>query len=200
VASEDGKIRAFIAVELTEEVRRAVESAQAALRHRVASGVRWVAPETMHLTLKFLGEVSAAQVDAVSGAMHRVARSHAPFQVSLNAVGAFPNRQAPRVLWLDLRDGLQAVSELAGSLEGAVEPLGFPREGRPFRAHLTLGRVREGASPTTRQLLSAALQPPTAVPGAAMRVESISLIRSVLRPEGPEYTPLHEVRLGAVPG
>lgn len=196
MATEPGAIRAFIAVELTEEVRRAIASVQAAMQRRVAQGVRWVAPEAMHLTMKFLGEVSAAQVDAVSGAMLGSARECAPFEVALNGVGAFPNRQAPRVLWVDLNGEVQALARLAESLEAALEPLGFPREGRPFRAHLTLGRLRKGASLAARQALTALLQRPPEVPAAAMRVASLSLIRSVLRPEGPQYTTLHEVRLG----
>ncbi|MSQ11405.1 MAG: RNA 2',3'-cyclic phosphodiesterase [Dehalococcoidia bacterium] len=149
-------VRAFIAVELSEEVRRALADVQRAMhRHRQApSGVKWVAPEAMHLTLKFLGAVPAASVGLVADAIREAARGVAPFQVTLGSTGCFPNPQAPRVVWVALTGEVEQLVRLAQAIERAVAPLGFPPEGRPFSSHVTLGRARDGLSDDERRRLA----------------------------------------------
>jgi 2'-5' RNA ligase len=189
--------RLFIAVELSDEVRAALGAVSRALQRQVPDGLRWVAPEATHLTLKFLGETPSERVNAIVEAMRRAAATVPPFDLSLNGVGAFPNGRAPRVVWVDLAEGAEEATKLAGALERALLPLGFPPEGRPFSAHLTLARTRDGMRPDERERLAAALQRRVEVPQAGMRVEAISLMRSELRPEGPRYTRVGEARLEA---
>jgi len=190
-------VRAFVAVELSEDVRQALAAAQRAMQRQSPSGVRWVAPESVHLTLKFLGDVPIARLEAVTEAMRQVAAGCAPFDVTLNGVGAFPNARSPRVVWVGLAGDTAALLKLAQALETALAALGFPPEGRPFSSHLTLGRARDGMTMEERQRLTALLARPPQVPSAPIRVGAIALMRSVLRPSGAQYTRLAEARLGS---
>lgn len=190
-------VRAFVAVELSEDVRQALAAVQRAVQRHVPSGVRWVAPESVHLTLKFLGDVPVARLGAVTEAMRLVAAGCASFDVTLNGVGAFPNGRSPMVVWVGLAGDTAALLKLAKALETALAALGFPPEGRPFSSHLTLGRARDRMTTEERQCLATLLAQPPQVAPAAMRVESISLMRSVLNPSGAQYTRLAEVGLGS---
>ena len=140
------QIRAFIAVELPPAVREAVEGVVRELRSGIGDGVRWVRPEGVHLTLKFLGDIDAGSVPAVSRAMAQCAASAAPFDLFLEGVGVFPNARRPRVIWIGLGGALEPLLALQHSIDRELEGLGFARERRPFTPHLTLGRVRDGLS------------------------------------------------------
>jgi 2'-5' RNA ligase len=136
-------VRCFVAVDLPAAVRDAIGDAQARLR---AAGPRaeigWIDPAKMHLTLKFLGEVDETQRDAIEAALAGVAGRHAPFALTGGGAGSFPGPSRPRVLWTGLTAGLREIGLLAADVELACTPLGFPLEARPFRGHVTLGRVR----------------------------------------------------------
>ena len=140
------QIRAFIAVELPPAVREAVEGVVRELRSGIGDGVRWVRPEGVHLTLKFLGDIDAGSVPAVSRAMAQCAASAAPFDLFLEGVGVFPNARRPRVIWIGLGGALEPLLALQHSIDRELEGLGFARERRPFTPHLTLGRVRDGST------------------------------------------------------
>ena len=140
------QIRAFIAVELPPAVREAVEGVVRELRSGIGDGVRWVRPEGVHLTLKFLGDIDADSVPAISDGLDRCAASAAPFDLFLEGVGVFPNARRPRVVWIGLGGALEPLLALQHSIDRELEGLGFARERRPFTPHLTLGRVRDGVS------------------------------------------------------
>ncbi len=189
-------IRAFIAVELDDDTRRALGAVQARLKRAAGPAVRWVRPEGVHLTLKFLGDIDPAKTDAIAEAMTRAAQGSRPFSIGLGEIGGFPSLERARVIWIGLTGEVEALVALQGALERLLEPLGLPPEGRAFTPHLTLGRVRPGGP-------APALAPPCrgeaqrARPAiAAQRVESISLIQSTLRPDGALYQRLRAVRLG----
>lgn len=179
-------IRAFIAIELPPAVKTELGRVAEGLGAGLPRGaVRWVRPAQMHLTLRFLGDTPAERLPDVGRALDAAAATQSPFALRLDGVGCFPNRRAPRVVWVGLAapDGGESAPLLAlkAALDGALTPLGWPPEDRPFRAHLTLGRVKdEGA---VRGVEWAADVPPLAVPVAALH-----LIESDLRPDGPIYT------------
>ncbi|MEE9284667.1 MAG: RNA 2',3'-cyclic phosphodiesterase [Dehalococcoidia bacterium] len=190
------KIRAFVAIELTPEMQRALGEVQARVKAAIDAPVRWVAPESTHLTLKFLGDIDHDQVEPIASAMAQAASDAQPFTLGLADVGGFPSLARPRVLWVGLRGDPPDTSgsglvRLQSDLERRLEPLGFARERRPFTPHLTLGRVR---SPGRLQWS----QDPGGLgsPGAAHRVESVSLMQSILRPQGAAYHRLSSARLG----
>lgn len=158
-------------------------------------GVRWVQPESLHLTLKFLGDAPAEQVPELTDALLPVvaARRSEPF--SLAGVGLFPNLRRPNVLWVGVREGGEWLAELAAALDAALVPLGFPPEGRAFRAHITLGRVRQGTRwplGPLEQLLMALVDRSF---GSVMPRSAV-LFASTLTRDGAIHDPLAELPLG----
>ena len=166
------------------------------LASRVDGGVRWTRPESLHLTLRFLGNIDAESVPAVSEAVSRCGAASRPFDVALGAIGGFERVRAMRVIWMSVAGDLEPLTELYRSLEGELESLGFARERRAYRPHITLGRVRDGAPVPQRRAVAEALAAVEFDAGPMLPVESISLIRSLLTPAGSEYTRLHTARLG----
>ena len=136
--ADTGRVRAFIAVDLAAEVRRAVVRVKAELA-QVRSEVRWVRDEGLHVTMKFLGSVPVAELAAVREAIAHAVAPIGRFAVRAHGLGAFPSLDRPRVLWIGIEG--TPLNELAGALDDALAPLGFPRESRAFHPHVTLGRV-----------------------------------------------------------
>ena len=136
-------MRCFVAVDLPDDVRAAVAAAQE--RWRAASpraDVAWVEPAKLHLTLEFLGDVDDDRVPAVCSALDAVVARHPPFTMTTGGAGQFPIQARPRVLWIGLTGGLREIGLLASDVERSCMPLGFPLPTRPFRGHVTIGRVR----------------------------------------------------------
>ena len=179
--------RAFIAIDLPPAVKAALADVAAALDGRVPRGavgtaaVRWVRPEQMHLTLRFLGDTPANRLPALAAALDTLAAGHAPFILRLTEVGCFPNTRRPRVVWVGLGGAEAKLTALVAALEAALSPLGWPPEDKAFRAHLTLGRVKDERA--VQGIDWSAAVPPLEVP-----VTAVHLIESQLRPEGPVYT------------
>lgn len=190
--------RLFIALHLPATVTAALDIAQRSLRSSVPrSLVSWVAPGSIHLTLKFLGDVPLDARAAIADALTNLALAHAPFELSTAGLGCFPHERNPRVVWIGVQGQMDALNRLRDSVESAIAPLGYPTEDRPFSPHLTLGRVRRETSRSAVQSLVAAIRatpPPAAV---TWRVTEIALFRSELKPDGAVYTLLHHAPLGA---
>ena len=190
------QIRAFIAVELPPATRDMLAGVVRHLASRVDGGVRWTRPESLHLTLRFLGNIDAESVPAVSEAVSRCGAAARPFEIALGGMGGFERLRAMRVIWMSVVGDLEPLSDLYRSVEGELEKLGFAREHRAFRPHVTLGRVRDGAPVPQRRAVAEALAAVELDAGPMLPVESVSLIRSVMTPAGSEYTRLHTARLG----
>lgn len=152
-------------------------------------GARWINLADQHVTLKFLGWTDADSLARVVGAVRKVARSHDPADVSLDALGAFPTERRPRVLWVGLRDPARLLSKLARALDEALAPLGFPAEERGFTPHLTLARIKIPTRP-------AGEWPELHVPATGWRVDRVGLWRSHLSPKGARYEIVEEMPLG----
>lgn len=187
-------LRLFVAIELPEEVLRALAEVQRELRKRGLDGLRWVHPEGIHLTLKFLGETPAEKAPEIERALEQTVKGVPPHTLSLGRLGTFGSRSAPRVLWVDLIGDVETLGALQQGVERALLPLGFPRENRAFSPHLTLARIRpEDAREAARPLSEAvgAVQPPE----AELQVTELSLMRSELRHGGAVYTRVSAVAL-----
>ncbi len=179
-------VRCFVAVAVEGQAAGALLACQSELK-ACGAGVRWTAPEQMHLTLKFLGEVPPAMVTAARAALAPVCAQAAPFTLTLAGLGAFPNPARAQVVWAGVTDGREALTRLAAAVEAALVPAGMPREMRPFRPHLTLGRVREGGlTPPLVQRLTAG----AGYSFGSTRVDEVIFMHSRLTPRGPIYTPL----------
>ena len=184
-------MRAFVAIDLTTTVRRRLADLEAELSKDVPRGtVRWVAADGIHLTLKFLGETSQEQAGGVQARMESLAADFAPFEVQIGGAGCFPSLNAPRVVWIGAASTDGELGRLQTSLESECSKLGFEREQRGFRPHLTLGRVNRAATHQGVLALRAAVEQLGPAGVGAMRVDRIHLFRSELLPSGPVYTTL----------
>ncbi len=189
-------LRTFVAVELDDRLLDNLVRVQDRLRGQVAPrSVRWVRPEGIHLTLKFLGDTLPDQVEEVKLALERAASEVAPFSFTVGGVGCFPNTRRPRVVWIGLHEPTGALSRLRDAVESHVAPLGFPTENRPFHPHLTLGRVQRRASKSEVREVGEVVASSAVGTLDEMRVTRVSYIKSDLRPSGAVYTTLHEVEL-----
>jgi RNA 2',3'-cyclic 3'-phosphodiesterase len=190
--------RLFIALETNEAVRQAVAEVQQTLRRRGDPlPVRWVRPEQVHLTLQFLGNVVSEHIPPLVAAVAPAVAGHDALFLRADGVGAFPSIESPRVLWLGLRGGDERLLALQRSVAEAVGTVaGVVADRKPFRPHLTLGRVERlhRAAPGMAAIV-AALARPVAVPPAAWEVSSVALIRSVLGAGGARYTVLERFPL-----
>lgn len=188
------KIRLFIAVQIPAEVRRGLAEVERELTASEAD-VKWIPEGNFHVTLKFLGYVEQTRVDAVSGALQSAVEGLAPFDVELAGVGAFPRISSPSVVWVGVSSGGEELKSLAERVESALEGIGFTREERPFSGHITLGRVK---SPRNRDRLRDLIGELRERKVGSFKVESVSLMRSDLRPTGPIYTRIAEAEMSDV--
>lgn len=181
--------RLFVAVELGGSVQQALDRLQNELQRSGLRGMRWVRPEGIHLTLKFLGETPREKVAPVVAALSESTVGVPPHELSLGKLGTFGGRGAPRVLWVDLEGDLAPLLDLQEQVERALVPLGFPREGRRFSPHLTLARVRPEEARQVAAPLAEAMNVARA-PEARIEVRELSLMLSQLGPGGAVYTRL----------
>ncbi len=185
-------LRAFLAAGITEEIRNAAARLLADGRRSV-SGIKWVEPANLHLTVKFLGQTPAGTLDRAAGPLSEVLASIESFEASFRCLGAFPSPRRPRVLFAEMEAGKGEMGGLILAVEKTLGGLGFPREERPPSPHLTLGRVRrEGGVLGVPEWMELNRE----IFLGRCRVEEIVLMKSQLRPSGPVYTPLRIFRLG----
>ncbi len=188
-------MRLFVAVDLPEDLRARLGGLQDELRP-IPLPVRWVRPQGIHLTLKFLGEVAQERAPAIGEALRAVAGEHAPFTLSVAGVGVFPELGAPRVIWVGLGGDLPAAGRLQDAIDAALLRLGFAREKRPFRPHLTLGRVKGAGRGDWRPLLRRHAE---ASLGSFEAPECV-LFESKLDSAGASYSPIGRFPLSASGG
>lgn len=179
-------LRLFIAVELPEALRSALAEAAGSLRARLppGHGARWVAPESMHLTLKFLGAIEPGAVPALQAALHVATRGVRPFSLTLQGTGVFPNERAPRTVWVGLAGDVPALQVLHEAVEVATAAIGYTREPQGFRPHLTLARLPDRSGPRDRVALVVALRALRVPVAPAVDVREVSLMQSTLLPTG----------------
>jgi 2'-5' RNA ligase len=189
-------MRTFIAVPTTAEVRARVAALIERL-NRAGASVKWVRPEQVHFTLKFLGEVDDELTPEVCNRVTEVARGVAPFHLHVQGVGAFPRRSRPRTIWLGAAEGEQQMVVLHGAIDKALLPMGFRREQRHFVPHLTVGRLRSG-SPQV-DALAALLERNVDYHGGTMPVQELVVMASFLDRSGPTYQPLGRMTLRGGP-
>ena len=185
-------LRSFIAVPLAPALQDAVEEWQREFR-ATGADVRWVSGRQVHFTLKFLGEVAVATLAEVQQVCAAQARGTSPFELTLQGTGVFPHPRRPRVVWIGVAAGAPQLQELAAKQEAELVGLGFEREKKPYRAHLTLGRCRSQRG--TPALLEALADRHDTVLGR-MAVDHFTLMRSELTPHGAVYTVLDRFELG----
>ena len=188
-------IRAFIAVELPAELKSELAELEGQLKKNSPLMVKWVDPNNIHITLKFLGEIAENSIEELILAIEESTQGIQPFKLEVREVGAFPNLERAQVLWVGVKGELDKITKLQKRIESNTEQLGFPRESRGFSPHLTLGRVRDEARPNERQRLGKLLADTSFAALHNVDVEAVNLMRSQLTPTGPIYICIGSLRL-----
>ncbi len=189
-------MRAFIAVEPSAEARGALAELADEMRAALGSRARalsFVRPASLHLTLKFLGETEVARVSRLAQALSPCLRDFAPFAVALEGAGFFPPRGGPRVAWAGVAEGAAQLGALAAAVDRAAVDLGFAPEERPYRAHLTLARVKDRRA---GRAVVRALEPYAAARFGRFPVQRVVLFRSETLPDGALHSPVASFPLG----
>ncbi|MBI3895225.1 MAG: RNA 2',3'-cyclic phosphodiesterase [Acidobacteria bacterium] len=186
-------MRAFVAIDIPEGIRHKIANLLEALKPTTKS-VRWTHPEGMHLTLKFLGELSLDQIEAVKEQLASV-RLRAPLSLQVRGAGYFPSERSPRVIWLGISAGPE-LAELAGHIEESLATVGIPKEKRPFSAHLTLGRLQ---TPDKILAVKEFLQRHEPLEFGSFTAEEIFLYESRLSPKGSTYRKIARFPVTASP-
>ncbi len=191
--------RVFVGVRLAAALESQARQLQDALAGALTPA-SWVAPENLHATLRFLGDIDEAQLERATAAAREVARRLQPFGLTLEALGTFPSRGAPRVLWVGVADGVQVLTTCAEALNTQLDTAGLPGDGRPFRPHVTLARLkhqnvrcrqRRRWTTSVREAIDAAAWPATPA-----KVRALSVVESRLREAGPTYIERATLELG----
>ena len=185
-------LRAFIAVDLPENVRAAlglVQEQLSAYRFKTT----WTRPENIHLTLKFLGDIKREQVEPIISVIEKAAKGCRPMNLRSQAVGFFPGVRQPRVLWTGISGQTEVLAKLQSKIDKGLTTLGFPSEKKPFTGHLTLGRIKGGGNAGLFIDIMKIFQNMTT---DMFIVDSVNLYQSKLLPSGPMYTKLFSVALG----
>lgn len=189
MADQERKLRLFVALGAGDAAQDELRRSGEAMRAFAPSDTRWVDADGAHLTLRFIGATLPADADAVGEAAARAAASAAPFELTLAGAGVFPERGAPRVLWVGVAGATDALNALQRNVSEEIDALGVPTEPTPpaFRPHFTVGRVRVHLARQEAEALRESAASVSVAP-VAFAVEEIGVYRSDLRPEGPVYS------------
>ncbi len=183
-------MRTFITIEIPEQIKTALASLQNHLRQAKAD-INWTKPENLHLTLIFLGEIEESRLAEIARACSDAATGVRSFTLRLSGSGVFPNVRQPRVLWAGLVGEIEMVARMRAALEESLEQLGFEREEKAFRPHLTIGRIKSNRKTSELVALADYYQ----LPDLSFDVREIVLMRSELHPAGARYTALARIEL-----
>lgn len=191
--SNHASLRVFLAVELSLNLCEKLTELQDQLQGKLP-GINWVRPESIHLTLKFLGYVAPAMVEQLLTAIEPIRKSQAPVTIEIQGLGVFPHIRRPRILWMGCTGDRPSLFNLVSRIEGVLEPLGFPPEEKPYHPHLTLARIKHDNSKVGSLLVhSGWLEKPLNL--GTLHIDRITLFRSELSPNGAEYSSLWTVPL-----
>jgi 2'-5' RNA ligase len=193
-------MRTFVAIELEPPLRQAVVDVQATIKRELGglpdARPQWVRPESLHLTLKFLGEIEDGNLPDILVALRIAAHRQGRFSLAVRGLGVFPDVRAPKILWAGLSGDMDKLTALAAAIEEALIPAGIEPEGRPFKPHLTVARIKDGSREIGKTLTAHGILDSRLEIGT-MTVQEIVLMKSDLKPSGSVYTRLDTVPLGS---
>ena len=189
------EIRSFIAIDLPEEVKTELTSLQAGLKSGSRASVRWVNPGSIHLTLKFLGNIDSGLTDSIVSAMEEAVSSVHSFRIKVKGLGAFPNLRKVNIIWVGLEGDIKRLQLLQSRIDSVLVPFGFKPESRPFTPHLTLARLRDYVTPDERLKLGQLIAETTFESDFSLYINAVNLMKSQLTREGPIYSRIGSVKL-----
>jgi len=189
------QIRSFIAIELPDELKLELARLEAQLKSDRQPWVKWVSPEGIHITLKFLGDIAAETTGEITKAIEEAAQGISPFHLEVKGLGVFPNLRRVQVAWVGIIGEVDKLSQLQKRIETNLIPLGFAPESRAFTPHLTLARLRDQASLDERQRFGQLIASTKFETTSAIEVDAVNLMRSQLTREGAIYSQISSVKL-----
>lgn len=189
------QVRSFIAIELPDELRLGLSQLQARLKSAGQPWVKWVDPSSIHLTLKFLGNIAVGRIGEITKAMEEATKGIPPFHLEVKGLGVFPNLRRVQVAWVGLSGEIDKLARLQQRIDESLARLSFARESRPFAPHLTLARVRDRASSEERQKFGQVIANTAVEVNYSVEVNAINLMRSQLTREGAIYSLISSVGL-----
>lgn len=182
-------IRSFIAIELPKNTQQRLNELIGQMKLTISNYVRWVPPQNIHLTLKFLGDVSPANLELLTRLLKSLVTKQSEFKLVVGGLSAFPSIKRPRIIWVGI-SAPAVLKSLQQSIESETRRLGYAAEERPFSPHLTLGRINHNATPDEIAAVSRTLSSITVETLGSFQVQAVTLFRSDLKPGGSVYTPL----------
>ncbi|RJP58722.1 MAG: RNA 2',3'-cyclic phosphodiesterase [Candidatus Auribacter fodinae] len=191
--SDESEIRLFIAFCLSADILNAIDHFIS--NNQSLHGIRWVKTENIHLTLKFLGNIAIKRVPKICKALDSLASEFSPFSIAITGVGCFPNQKKPRVIWAGVDKNAPLTEKIASKLDAILHEIGFEKEQRPFQPHITIGRVKDPKEFSATSHFNSMIQKAQNAKFGECEMTKISLIQSILRPEGPVYTEIHSSHL-----
>ena len=189
------QVRSFIAIELPDELKVGLAELEAQLKQGKPPSVKWVDPSSIHLTLKFLGNIAVDRISAITRAMEEATRELSPFQLKVTGLGVFPNLKRVQVIWVGIGGEVDKLGQLQQRIESSLASLGFTAETRRFTPHLTLARLRDRASPDERHRFGQLIASTKFEAVYTIKVDALNLMRSQLTREGAIYSRLSSVGL-----
>ena len=189
------QVRSFIAIELPDELKQRLSQLQGRLKAHNQPWVKWVNPYRIHLTLKFLGNITTGKIDEIIKAMEEATKGIPPFHLKVRELGVFPNLKRVQVAWVGLNGEVDKLSQLQKRIEASLAHLGFTHESRPFTPHLTLARIRDRASAEERQAFGQVITSADRETDYTFEVNLISLMKSQLTIEGAIYSQIGSIKL-----
>lgn len=193
MADNEKNIRAFLALEPPENVLQEISRLQEKLKREISGRISWTRPQGQHLTLKFFGDISKEDIHNISSAVQKRTVSEQKLNLKIEKIGVFPDARKPRVLWCGITGDAEKLINLQKKLDSDFAAIGFPAEDRPFKAHLTLARIKD---PRETSGISEALKKHSAFTAGEFTGEKLFLFQSNLSQQGAVYTKLAEFALG----
>jgi 2'-5' RNA ligase len=193
MTDSEKNIRAFLAIDPPENILQAMSRLQEKLKREISGRISWTKPQGQHLTLKFFGDISMEDVKNICSTVQNRVASGQSFNLKIEKLGVFPDARRPRVIWCGVYGNAEKLSVLQKQLDSDFAGIGFPAEDRPFRAHLTLGRIKDSRGLTG---ISEALTKHSAFTAGEFNCNELILFQSKLSPQGAIYTKLTEFALG----
>jgi len=193
MADNEKNIRAFLALEPPENVLQEISRLQEKLKREISGRISWTRPQGQHLTLKFFGDISKEDIHNISSAVQKRTVSEQKLNLKIEKIGVFPEARKPRVLWCGITGDAEKLINLQKKLDSDFAAIGFPAEDRPFKAHLTLARIKDPRETTG---INEALKKYGAFTAGEFTGDKLFLFQSNLSPQGAVYTKLAEFALG----
>lgn len=184
--SSPDNLRLFVACEIPEDAKAGITEITRQLREHSGNDVRWIKADGVHVTLKFLGEVPEKKLPQIKLAIQEAVVGHSPFELEFSNIGVFGGREGLRIMWVGIAGDVLRLEALVRAMNAALAVVGFEPERRPFRPHLTLGRVRDEVATRRRAEIEVAVGK-TKVPQVTWRTNQVSLMRSRITPQGAMY-------------